>query len=266
MPKLDKTIWNTDTALRTAVEKCLLQLLCRELVVRPMMSTDLHINTNKRCTTTDTQLEGVQAQLVSRGAVLQCLVDVCGEGILACDSLFPVLQSPTGMFPGKVSSDAKFMWAMLNKEKEAETLYPFREQLQKQIDKDKDIPFYASEIARYVHHQTLELQHRHVLSEEEVDNPHALPAEERAPAPRKGGKSLNLKCIPRVQLSPDHLIHNLNTRGPTLFVVPAVIIREALNKMREGKNTSKPIDKSLRRILDGQNPGTGIESRSNLDH
>ncbi|KAJ7080375.1 hypothetical protein B0H15DRAFT_933240 [Mycena belliarum] len=258
MPVIGARIYNTANSLHAAAHKCLLELLCRELVWLPMAPVDAGWNSSSR---RKNDMKGVHARLISRGAVLQCIVDACGtEGILACEALFSVLTSPTGMFP-KINDDERFMKAIFSAEET--TLQPLRDKLASMLDDDPDVPFYACEIAQYIHHRTLELQQRHVMTEEQVQDPFALPPEQRVVTARKpGARPLNLKRIPVVRLSPEELVHNLSVRGPALFALPAVIIREALSKMRGHQH----VVLSLRRILDGKNPATGTESRANLDH
>ncbi|KAF8207891.1 hypothetical protein K438DRAFT_1814542 [Mycena galopus ATCC 62051] len=265
-----KTLYATDESVLTSARSCLLELLCRELVWIPMTDTDASMNSGKRgkrrsikplkgkaAAVAEEKHRHVHARLVSRGAVLQCLVDACGESILASGAVFPILTSPTGMFPANLSSDKRFAAAVMSTKKEV-TLRPLRDKLAQIIDLDPDIPFYAEELARYIHRRTLELEQRHVISQDQIDNPHALPPEQRPrPVPKKGARG---KRIPVVNLQPDEVVDP--SVAPVLFAIPAIILREALSKMRQGSGVVKP----LRRILDGQNPTTGSDSRSNLDH
>ncbi|KAJ7045949.1 hypothetical protein C8F04DRAFT_1066822 [Mycena alexandri] len=254
MPPAPKRIYNTATAIQKIRHDCLLTLLCRELVWIPMGGVDKHMNTVSRRRAAP---EDVHARLISRGAVVQCLVDACGEGILACNALFSVLKSPTTMFPQKINDDKRFVAAIALREED--TLRPLRNKLAEIIERDPDIPFYAEEMARLIHHRTLEFQHRHTLSEEQVDSPHTLPPPQRAVLPRAGGRE-KTRRIPVVKLSAADLVDAADQ--PVLFALPAVILREALSKMRK----FNAVDEPLRRILDGQNPSTGSESRINLDH
>ncbi|KAF8180287.1 hypothetical protein K438DRAFT_1842246 [Mycena galopus ATCC 62051] len=265
-----KTLYATDESVLTSAHSCLLELLCRELVWIPMTDTDASMNSGKRgkrrsikplkgkaAAVAEEKHRHVHARLVSRGAVLQCLVDACRESILASGAVFPILTSPTGMFPANLSSDKRFAAAVMSTKKEV-TLRPLRDKLAQIIDLDPDIPFYAEELARYIHRRTLELEQRHVISQDQIDNPHALPPEQRPrPVPKKGARG---KHIPVVNLQPDEVVDP--SVAPVLFAIPAIILREALSKMRQGSGVVQP----LRRILDGQNPATGSDSRSNLDH
>ncbi|KAF8190689.1 hypothetical protein K438DRAFT_914575 [Mycena galopus ATCC 62051] len=265
-----KTLYATDESVLTSARSCLLELLCRELVWIPMTDTDASMNSGKRgkrrsikplkgkaAAVAEEKHRHVHARLVSRGAVLQCLVDACGESILASGAVFPILTSPTGMFPANLSSDKRFAAAVMSTKREV-TLRPLRDKLAQIIDLDPDIPFYAEELARYIHRRTLELEQHHVISQDQIDNPHALPPEQRPrPVPKKGARG---KRIPVVNLQPDEVVDP--SVAPVLFAIPAIILREALSKMRQGSGVVQP----LRRILDGQNPATGSDSRTNLDH
>ncbi|KAF8151212.1 hypothetical protein K438DRAFT_1865080 [Mycena galopus ATCC 62051] len=248
-----KTLYATDESVLTSARSCLLELLCRKRgkrrSIKPLKG--------KAAAVAEEKHRHVHARLVSRGAVLQCLVDACGESILASGAVFPILTSPTGMFPANLSSDKRFAAAVMSTKREV-TLRPLRDKLAQIIDLDPDIPFYAEELARYIHRRTLELEQRHVISQDQIDNPHALPPEQRPrPVPKKGARG---KRIPVVNLQPDEVVDP--SVAPVLFAIPAIILREALSKMRQGSGVVQP----LRRILDGQNPATGSDSRTNLDH
>ncbi|KAJ7231690.1 hypothetical protein B0H12DRAFT_1239877 [Mycena haematopus] len=255
MPAITRHIYDTAESFEKEAKSCLFNILCRELVWIPMVTIDQKLSGTKRRAYGH---DAVHARLISRGAILQCIVDACGEGILACDALFPVLTTPTALFPSNLSSDQRLMMAVRSKGEGV--LQPLRDALAETLERDPDIPFYAEEVARITHHRTLELQHRRVLTPEQVLTPHALPPSQRpsVPGTKRNGRRLNR--VPVVNLSVSQLIDPSDMLG--FFSLPAVILRETLNKMKGGA----AIDEPLRRILDGKDPSTGTNSRSNLDH
>ncbi|KAK6984203.1 hypothetical protein R3P38DRAFT_3454165 [Favolaschia claudopus] len=252
MPKLGK-IHKTALSLDQAAYNCLYTLLCRELVWIPMTEVDNWLNSEKRTKKTS---EGIHARLVARGAVLQCIVNACGEGILASDALRPVLMTPTALFSKKFAKDERLMKAI---ETRAEaTLKPLCDKLADIVEDDPDILFYAEEVSRITHHRTLELQLRRSLTTAQIVSPHALPPSR---APQKSNGSRKINRIPAVKLSVAELIRAEDLA--TVLALPALILREARNKMVGGP----AVNVSLRRILEGKNPSTGTEPASaNLDH
>ncbi|KAJ7165357.1 hypothetical protein C8R46DRAFT_305980 [Mycena filopes] len=83
-----KQLYSTEESIQKAARGCLLELLCRELVWIPMTDTDTSMNSGKRGRRQPTKaVKGkagaaaaakyklLHARLVSRGAVLRCLVD-----------------------------------------------------------------------------------------------------------------------------------------------------------------------------------------------
>ncbi|KAJ7623921.1 hypothetical protein DFH06DRAFT_1142756 [Mycena polygramma] len=260
MPEFSGRIFAGHKFIDQAAGKILLELLCRELAVAPMARVDAHWNSSRRRVVKD--LKAVQARLISRGAVLKTLVDACeNEGILISNALFPVLTSPTALFPINLSNDQRFMKAVIDDE--YGTMAPLRTWLESQLAKDPELPEVAQELASFIHHRTLELQQRHLISDGQLLNPNVLLPEQQPLVPnQKAARAANLKSLPVISLSVSQLIPDLASRTPNLFAIPALILREALNKDRE-----LPVAiQSLRWILDGMNPNTGRASHANLDH
>ncbi|KAF8131787.1 hypothetical protein K438DRAFT_2131144 [Mycena galopus ATCC 62051] len=98
----------------------------------------------------------------------------------------------------------KHLAAAVMSTKEEVTLQPPCDKLAQIIDLDPDIPFYAEELAWYIHHRTLELKQ----------------------LPKKGTRG---KHIPVDNLQPDQVVDP--SVAPVLFAIPAIILREALIKM-----------------------------------
>ncbi|KAJ6521405.1 hypothetical protein B0H19DRAFT_1244608 [Mycena capillaripes] len=244
MPEFTGRIFSGDKFVKEASAQVLLQLLCRKLAVLPMASVDALWNSARR--RTDKDWTSVQARLISRGAVLKALVHSCGhEGILVSQALIPLLTSPTALFPRNLSSDKRFMKFGIDDE------YGTMK------------PLLAQELGAFVHHRTLELQQRHLITTEQLLNPHVLLLEQRPLLPmRQIGRAANMKNIPIIDLSPSQLIPGFSSHAPLLFAIPALILREALNK----KWGLEAGNKSLRWILEGLHPNTGTKSRANLDH
>ncbi|KAF7374675.1 hypothetical protein MSAN_00352500 [Mycena sanguinolenta] len=255
MPPIERHIYDTAESFDLEARTCLFNILCRELVWIPMAAVDQKLSSARRRTKGP---DAVHARLITRGAVLRCIVDACGEGILACDALFPVLTAPTSLFWQKRLSDDRLMTAL--RSRGDAVLEPLRAALAEIIEEDPDIPFYAEEVARLTHYRTLELQIRHVLTPQQVLTPHALPPAKRPMIAGSTDKQKKLNHVPAVALSVKELLEPNDLPG--LFCVPALVLREALNKM--AGHTA--IEESLRRILDGKDPSTGTDSRSNLDH
>ncbi|CAK5267931.1 unnamed protein product [Mycena citricolor] len=257
-PLLMKFVPNSPESVRDGGRRILYTLLAHEMIVLPMSKIDELLITKRH----RKDLQYVHARLISRGALLHCLVDVCqSEDVLALPLVKQVLTSPSSLLSG--TSDAKFMPDILTAESLLamhKKLEPFRAELCAQLEIDEDIPFYMQEIATHIHRCSLQFEHKRPLTDEQILNPHLL---NHVPfLSRKGTRqSGTTRNLPILQSSAASLMPDAS-RMPTLLAVPAVLIREGLCR----SNNHPPADIVLHRILTGLHPRMGTASHSNLDH
>ncbi|KAK7041038.1 hypothetical protein R3P38DRAFT_2512186, partial [Favolaschia claudopus] len=267
---------NGNLALVNAATDCLLDVLSREMVIIPMAQVDdrwlspQRRAAKKKAKTSSTEpaasaaeeMKKVAARLMSRGALLRCLVTVCeGEYIFASAAMHEVLVGPTTLLPKKWHEDIRFAAALVREEEVA--LKALMDVLQSKIGDDTDVPVNAAKPGAFVHRRTLELHRGRPIEEEEFRNPHSQASAGvslAAPAP----KETRRKHIPHASLTVSQLLVNDVPPGSVsvpLFAKLALIVREALNE-RHGR---APSNQSLRWVLEDRNAATGLHA-GDRDH
>jgi hypothetical protein len=267
-------IANTILFRHKAVAKCFLDLILREFIMSSMLKLDSLWNTSRRrrdgnvppavdstqSRFRSSEREKAEGRLICRCAVLKCFVDICGtEGIFACGALDQILASPTALFPSNLSSDTRFMKAILKDEKK--TLAPLYSSVQRLVTQDPLILEYAAKIGAFVHHRALELQQGRAIARAQILNPHiSIPKQKPLDPAGAAGKANRLKRPPIISATVQDLVPMASQ--PILFAKLGLVLREALNAKR-GLDCA---EESLRRIFEGKNPATGLVSDSNPDH
>jgi len=130
-----------DSKLQEAAVECLLKFISHELIVGPLSKIDecwmspqqraahnRDLQSKLKKASPADELEKVKARLISRGAILRCLVQIFGEYIFASHAVWDIAKSPSSLFSSiGIHEDVRLMRALLRDQDT--TLHDFLEHL-----------------------------------------------------------------------------------------------------------------------------------------
>ncbi|KAJ6494114.1 hypothetical protein C8R47DRAFT_1070041 [Mycena vitilis] len=219
-----------------------------ELILPSIASMEKSLSKQRKA-----DIDAVKCRAVTRGAVLQCIVDACGgdESILASSDIEAILTGPSKMFPSRITKESRFAAAVLKDPQT--TLAPLADWLARRLDEHPTILDFSTRTARIVHRGLLELHYGVTLSEEHYLNPNLLYDEsEDTPfiAPAANRKSTKRKNTYYAAPTPETLVPD--TDAPYLGAI-GLLLRERCNELRD----LKAADPLLRNVLQGRHPTQG---------
>ncbi|KAJ7028878.1 hypothetical protein C8F04DRAFT_1265444 [Mycena alexandri] len=223
-----------DDTLYALAAKYLCKLWDENLILRPMVKVDDSLNcpvknTSQKVTTTRERMEHVRDRCITRGAILQCIAEVFGDGIFAASAMKEFLYRPCKLFPGGLNRDPHF--ARSSERDEMRTLEALQSCLIGFLVEDPHLESSSDFFGELVHRRLLSLKLGQALTDEQYENPH-LPASvlfSKLVAPSKAGTlKRSVKPPPDVQPTLQSLLPQMPEFG-----IAAISIREALSKRRE---------------------------------
>lgn len=250
LPRAKVALKDVDAIYRCSAT-ILQDIWSNELILPPMASMEKNLGRGQQ---KDENIHLVKCKAITRGAVLQCIIDACGgdESILASSDIEAIIHSPSKIFSSRIEKPLRFAPAVLKDPQT--TLAPLSEWIAQELDKAPAILDFAARTARTVHRGLLELHYGVTLSEEHYLNPYLLYDDSEdvpfiAPAisPRQSPRKRNTYYAPPTleNLLPD-------PKAP-YFGAIGLILRERCNELR-GLNEADPL---LRNVLVGKHPTQG---------
>jgi hypothetical protein len=246
---------DNDDAIYACTTKIIQEIWSTELILPPLVSMDKVLGSSKRNLD---NLDLIRDRAITRGAVLQCIVDACGgdDSILASSDMEALLGCPARMFSSRIRQEKKFAAGVLNNPDR--NLAHLADWLASRLEAYPSILVYAARVARVVHRGLLELHYGLTLSDEHFLNPDMLYDESEdvpflAPALERNPQS-NTRKKNTYFLSPT-VDSILSDSEAPYFGAIGLILRERCNEMRDFKEAS-PI---LRNVLQGRHPTQGRE-------
>ncbi|KAF8188550.1 hypothetical protein K438DRAFT_2019292 [Mycena galopus ATCC 62051] len=244
--------------LYAACQTCLLEVFRKAIIMPALRACEtMHASSNNR-SRTDSD-DGIICRAICRGAVLDCIVDVCqDDGILASSVIDTVIDSPWLAFP--ISRSDRLGAALQNRTDL--TLAPLKEWLSEQCDNDPQIREHSKGLGDEIHSVLLEMTagQPHPDTIERLGNSAATKPPTRSKM--SGGRTRRVAGYIR----PD--LEVIVPTGTTpRFTLVGLVIREALNLSRG----LEPGDVHLRRLLQGHHAtqsmaGHGPMAERNPDH
>ncbi|KAJ7752178.1 hypothetical protein DFH07DRAFT_960614 [Mycena maculata] len=260
-----KVILKDDTDIYKIAAKMLCSLWDEHLILKQMFHVDAYLNPNERKVKSRSELFAVRDRCIARGAILQCLADVLGDGLFASTSMKTFLIRPSRLFKDNKTRDSHMARAI--ERDEAATLQALDTYLATAVVEDPELLTICAELAELTHKGLLSLKLGHSLSDKEFEDPHGSAAASehsftKLAATSKG--ATNRRCLkPLVNSQPT--LATLLPKKPS-FGIAAIIIREALADRRKKAPTVETT--IFRRLLTGHHPTTGdrtLRDRDQMD-
>ncbi|KAJ7181647.1 hypothetical protein C8R43DRAFT_941460 [Mycena crocata] len=236
-------------------------ILDEHLALREMDKVDHYLNPDER---KKGNLTAIRNRCIIWGSILQCVADVFGDGIFASQAIKKFLLRPSKIFN---KPDERLAFSI--EKDECDTLKVQDNWLIAHLVAHPEVETWAIKLGELVHRGLLEIHLGRQLTDEEIENPHAVPDPMSpmntlaAVAPQKKGKQRKRHDLPDI-------IPKLQTLlpRPLKLGVAAIIMREALAQHREetareqaqeNKQAYQPTytGGQLRWLLEGQHPNTG---------
>ncbi|KAJ7433203.1 hypothetical protein B0H11DRAFT_771429 [Mycena galericulata] len=249
-----------DDALYRVSAKYLCKIWDEHLILKPMVKVDQYLNPTQRISKSRDHMESVRDRCITRGAILQSIADVFGDGLFACDSMRRFLHRPCQMFTRAIHRDRHFARAV--EADERETLQVLDSYLIGAVVENPELEGSCAKLGELVHRGLLSLKLGHLLSDEEYENPHELLAANNTLL-RLASASNGTKKRKYLSAADDKpTLESLLPQKPS-FGIAAVIIREALSQRRQKPET--PETTIYRRMLEGKHPMTGATTKRDPD-
>lgn len=222
---------NSDEELYRLAAKYLCKLWDENLILKPMTKVDESLNRpvkDPMKKQTRERMENVRSRCITRGAILQSIADVFGDGIFAASAMKEFLYRPCKIFTPGLDRDQHLARSI--ERDETRTLEALNACLIGFLVEDPQLESASETLGVLVHRGLLSLKVGQVLTDEQYENPH-LPAStffSKMPAPAKGGTAKKfVKPPPDVHPTLQSLLPDKPEFG-----IAAIIIREALSKRR----------------------------------
>ncbi|KAJ7096986.1 hypothetical protein C8R43DRAFT_1169236 [Mycena crocata] len=239
--------------------------LCRiweeQLILKPMTKIDQYLNPGERPSVTKAFMEGVRNRCITRGAVLQCVADIFGDGLFASTQMKQFLHRPCRLFPSGLDRDEHFAHAI--EKSDSNALQVLDAWFAAELVANPEVGELSSRLGNIVHRGLLSLKVGAVLTDEEFDNPHEQhdTAESFSRlATRAAGAGTKKRARNSLEIRPT--LQSLLPKTPT-FGIAAVIVREALSQFRKKPATDRT--EVYRRMLTGRHPTTDVPTRRDPD-
>jgi len=269
LPLIKETLLKSGTdALYALSEFCLQELFSKEIIIPKLRSIDEHLSGPKTANYTDSTL--IYQRCITRGAILWSIAETCGtNGIFAASKIDDFLKSPAILFEHPMRNYRKFGPEVLKKKESV--LAPLMDWIKSYLRDNPEVSTAAQKLGHYTDHQMSELYNGGplplVFSEDEDlessgRNPDDGNLVENQAVSRKARKQQSQPCPTNgISLNLDSLIPQDVWKDFSLGM-PAIIIREALNRCRD----LPPGDECAQRILNGLHPLTSSPTKHNPDH
>lgn len=246
-----------DETLYKISAKYLCKIWEEHLVLKPMLKVDQYLNPNQPQPRSREAMEGVRDRCITRGAILQSIADIFGDGLFASNSMTSFLHRPSHMFSRKDQHLARAI-----EKDERGTLSVLDAHLISALVESPEVEEYSAKLGELVHRALLSLKLGYALTDEEYENPHELltanDSFSKLAASSKRTSKPTLRTV--TEISPT--VQSLLPKNPS-FGIAAVIVREALSSRR--KKPPTPETAIYRRMLEGKHPMTGHPTKHDPD-
>ncbi|KAJ7107452.1 hypothetical protein C8R44DRAFT_885465 [Mycena epipterygia] len=218
--------------------KYLCKIWEEQLILKPMIKVDQHLNPDERQTTKN---------------------DTFGDGVFAAREMKDFLHRPCKIFKG-LDRDKAFARSIERDERI--TLGALDACLIGFLAENPELDDHCARLGDLVHRGLLSLKLGQSLSDEEYENPYQLLGVTGSFATLATASNKKKRNTGRTATDIKPTLESLLPKKPT-FGIPAIIIREALSR-RRGKGPTKETT-VYRRMLNGEHPTTGTETRRDPD-
>jgi hypothetical protein len=240
---------NKEERVYAKARDCFLDTIWKLVILPNMRILDTSINQKNKAKTPSTSSKGLRSRLISRGAVIHCIVEAWGgDDICTSLNLHEIITSPMKIFHHFAATDFNKFSAFISGHPDT-ALVPLKLWLENLISKSAIVQESTSGTALQVHRGLLEMEHKRPIPLEEFLDPNKpLFVESALRCPLKRSRRMPRKLNFQFKIS-DILS---DSAGPQL-IIPNLILREALNQ-RRGIAAGHG---QLRWVLEGCNFNTG---------
>ncbi|KAJ7026630.1 hypothetical protein C8F04DRAFT_1296445 [Mycena alexandri] len=235
----------TDEQVRQVAITTLCQLWDDNLILDPMRAVDEYFG-KQRIKKSASARVNVRERCITRGAILQSLADVFGDGIFACSAMQSFLIQPSRLFASNLARDTLFARSI--ERDEYGTLKALDDHLAGVLAEAPEVRDACMELAELVHRGLLSLKLGRSMSDEEY--------------------SIHLFYLGAFPVHAVTIRHKAQASATLLpkipeFGVAAIIVRKALSERRDKPAT--PGTTVFRRLLTAHHPSTGAPTRQDRD-